>query len=58
MKKSTEGNMMAAPIRKTKFVPEWINMRPRIPVPRVDWIERKQLDLPYGENSFAGTCDE
>jgi acetyl esterase/lipase len=41
---------MAAPIRKTKFVPEWIDMGPRIPVPRVDWIERKLLDLPYGDD--------
>lgn len=40
---------MAPPIRRTKFVPEWIDMGPRIPVPRVDWIKDKKLDLPYGE---------
>ncbi len=39
---------MAPPIRKTKFVPEWIDMTPKIPVPRVDWIKDKQLDVPYG----------
>ncbi len=40
---------MAAPIRKTKFVPEWIDMGPNIPVPRIDWIKDKHLDVPYGD---------
>lgn len=40
---------MAPPIRKTRFVPEWIDMEPKIPVPRVDWIRDKKLDLPYGD---------
>lgn len=41
---------MAPPIRKTNFVPEWIDMEPNIPVPRIDWVEKKQLDIPYGED--------
>lgn len=41
---------MAPPIRKTKFVPEWIDMNPKIPVPRVDWIKNKLLDVPYGDD--------
>ncbi len=41
---------MAAPIRKTKFVPEWIDMTPNIPVPKIDWITNKQLDIAYGED--------
>lgn len=40
---------MTPPIRKTKFVPEWIDMKPKIPVPRIDWIKEKKLDVPYGE---------
>jgi len=39
---------MAPPIRKTRFVPEWIDMKPRIPVPRIDWIQDKKLNIPYG----------
>lgn len=41
---------MKEPIRKTKFVPEWIDMEPKIPIPRIDWILEKKLDLPYGEH--------
>ncbi len=41
---------MAPPIRKTKFVPEWIDMGPKIPVPKIDWIQKKQLDIAYGED--------
>lgn len=41
---------MAPPIRKTRFVPEWIDMGPKIPVPRVDWIQEKRLDVPYGSD--------
>ncbi|MDL2250007.1 alpha/beta hydrolase [Lachnospiraceae bacterium OttesenSCG-928-J05] len=41
---------MAPPIRKTKFVPEWIDMGPKIPVPRIDWIKDKQLDIAYGDD--------
>lgn len=40
---------MAPPIRKTRFVPEWIDMGPRIPVPKIDWISEKLLDVPYGD---------
>jgi len=40
---------MPPPIRNTQFVPEWIDMAPKIPVPRIDWITRKSLDIPYGE---------
>ncbi len=39
---------MAPPIRTTKFVPEWIDMGPKIPVPKIDWIHEKQLDIAYG----------
>ena len=39
---------MMPPIRKTKFVEEWIDMGPKIPVPRVDWIREKKLDVAYG----------
>lgn len=39
---------MQPPIRKTKFVPEWIDMGPKIPVPKTDWILDKKLDAPYG----------
>lgn len=41
---------MAPPIRKTNFVPEWIDMGPRIPVPRIDWIEQKKLDIAFGDD--------
>ena len=41
---------MAPPIRKTNFVPEWIDMEPKIPVPRIDWIKHKKLDIPYGDD--------
>jgi acetyl esterase/lipase len=41
---------MAPPIRKTKFVPEWIDMTPKIPVPKIDWIKKKQLDITYGSD--------
>ena len=43
---------MPPPIRKTNFVPEWIDMEPRIPVPKIDWITRKSLDVPYGDQSL------
>lgn len=39
---------MAPPIRKTRFVPEWIDMGPKIPVPKIDWIQEKLLDVSYG----------
>lgn len=39
---------MAPPIRKTRFVEEWIDMGPKIPVPKVDWIWEKELDVAYG----------
>lgn len=41
---------MAPPIRQTHFVPEWIDMKPRIPVPRIDWIQDKKLDIAYGDD--------
>ncbi|MFV0352915.1 MAG: alpha/beta hydrolase [Oscillospiraceae bacterium] len=41
---------MAPPIRKTKFNPQWIDMGPKIPVPKIDWIEEKRLDIPYGDD--------
>lgn len=41
---------MTPPIRRTKFIEEWIDMGPKIPVPRVDWIREKKLDVAYGED--------
>ncbi|MDR1293074.1 MAG: alpha/beta hydrolase [Clostridiales Family XIII bacterium] len=41
---------MTPPIRKTQFIPEWIDMGPKIPVPRIDWIEDKRLDVCYGDH--------
>ncbi|MDR1028236.1 MAG: alpha/beta hydrolase [Clostridiales Family XIII bacterium] len=41
---------MPPPIRKTKFVPEWIDMGPKIPVPKIDWIQDKRLDIRYGDH--------
>jgi acetyl esterase/lipase len=41
---------MAPPIRTTKFMPEWIDMGPKIPVPKIDWIKEKQLDIAYGDD--------
>lgn len=35
-------------IRDAHFVPEWIDMAPEVPVPRIDWIAEKHLDLAYG----------
>lgn len=35
-------------IRDAKFVPQWIDLEPQIPEPRIDWIETKHLDLAYG----------
>lgn len=40
--------MMKEPIRKTNFVPEWIDMGPKIPVPRIEWIRDKRQDVSYG----------
>jgi acetyl esterase/lipase len=42
--------MAAPPIRKTKFTPEWIDMSPKIPVPKIDWIKDKRLDISYGDH--------
>lgn len=39
---------MPKSIRSTHFVPEWIDLTPRVPVPKIDWIQAKQLDVPYG----------
>lgn len=39
---------MAPPIRKTNFIPEWIDMKPKIPVPKIDWIQKKKLGIAYG----------
>lgn len=36
------------PIRKTQFIPEWIDMKPTTPVPKIDWINDKILDIAYG----------
>ena len=35
-------------IRDTRFVPQWIDTGPEIPVPRVEWIQRRYADVPYG----------
>ena len=39
---------MAQPIRKANFIAEWIDMKPSVPVPRIDWIKDKRLDIAYG----------
>ena len=39
---------MMKTIRDAHFVPEWIDMQPEVPVPRIDWIGEKYLDLAYG----------
>lgn len=38
------------PLRRTHFVPEWIDKKPLLPVPKIDWIVRKKLDVPYGDD--------
>jgi len=37
-------------IRDAKFVAEWINMEPMVPEPRIDWIDKKYLDIAYGDD--------
>jgi acetyl esterase/lipase len=39
-----------APIKRAKFVQGWMDMDPKIPVPRIDWIREKSLDIPYGDD--------
>lgn len=41
---------MREPIRETQFVEEWIDMTPKIPVPKIDWIREKKLDMAYGDD--------
>ncbi|MDR1355332.1 MAG: alpha/beta hydrolase [Propionibacteriaceae bacterium] len=41
---------MAAAMRKAQFVTDWMDMKPNIPIPRIDWIQHKALDLPYGDH--------
>ena len=41
---------MREPIRETRFVPGWMDMGPKIPVPKIDWISEKKLDVSYGEH--------
>ncbi|MDR1530605.1 MAG: alpha/beta hydrolase [Clostridiales bacterium] len=39
-------------IRDSKFIEGWMNMETRIPEPVYDWIKRKHIDVPYGENEL------
>lgn len=36
-------------VRDTNFVPEWVDLEPDFPEPRIGWIENKRLDIPYGD---------
>lgn len=36
------------PMRHANFVDGWMDMTPRLPVPRIDWISHKHLDVAYG----------
>lgn len=36
------------PMRMTKFRKGWMNMEPNLPVPNIDWIKSKILDIAYG----------
>lgn len=47
--KLKEGYVMKT-IRDAKFVPEWMDMEPMIPEPKIDWIEKKYLDIAYGDD--------
>ena len=37
-------------IRDAHFIPEWIDMGPQVPEPKIDWIKEKYLDLKYGDD--------
>ncbi len=39
-------------IRDAKFVDGWMNMKPRVPVPIIDHVKQKFLDVPYGEHAL------
>lgn len=43
---------MYYPMREANFVPEWMDMKPDLPVPRIDWIKEKYLDIPYGKDQL------
>ncbi|GHU98021.1 alpha/beta hydrolase [Spirochaetia bacterium] len=36
------------PMRRSKFRDGWMNMESELPEPRIDWIQNKILDIPYG----------
>jgi acetyl esterase/lipase len=40
------------PMRKSNFVKEWMDMTPALPVPKIGWIEKKILDMPYGDDKL------
>lgn len=39
------------PMRHADFVSGWMDMTPELPVPRIDWILEKELDIPYGADA-------
>lgn len=41
---------MNYPMKKADFIEGWMDMEPDLPVPRLDWIREKVLDIPYGED--------
>lgn len=38
------------PMRLAKFRDGWMNMEPDLPVPNIDWIQSKRLDIAYGSD--------
>ena len=41
---------MYYPMREADFVEGWMDMEPDLPVPKIDWIDDKMLDIPYGSD--------
>jgi acetyl esterase/lipase len=40
------------PMRLSKFREGRMDMSPELPVPRIDWINEKLLDVPYGDDAL------
>lgn len=41
---------MYYPMREADFVEGWMDMKPDLPVPNIDWINDKYLDIAYGSD--------
>lgn len=39
-------------LRDTNFVPEWVSISDEKVIPRIDWIDNKKLDIPYGDHDL------